>query len=82
MSDHHSVHSLPPTLSDLRRYAVSRSLSKPTTIGKAIAKLGLLQAGYASGRAPKDPAFRRERDAELSRTETFLGLVKQRYGMK
>src|SRR6186713_70808 len=35
---------LPPTLSDLRRYAISRSLFKPTTIGKAIAKLGFLQA--------------------------------------
>src|SRR4051812_15853174 len=30
--------------------------------------------GYASGRAPKDPAFRRELDAELGRIETFLGL--------
>src|SRR4051812_24129112 len=30
--------------------------------------------GYASGRAPKDPAFRRELDAELGRMETFLGL--------
>jgi uncharacterized protein len=34
--------------------------------------------GYASGRAPKDPAFQRERDAELSRMETFLGLAKSR----
>src|SRR6187200_1369351 len=33
-----------PTLSDLRRYAIARSLFKPTTIGKAIAKLGFLQA--------------------------------------
>src|SRR3954468_6296279 len=33
-----------PTLPDLRRYAISRSLFKPTTIGKAIAKLGFLQA--------------------------------------
>ena len=32
--------------------------------------------GYAGGRAPKDPAFRRERDAELGRMETFLGLVR------
>ena len=32
--------------------------------------------GYASGRAPKDPAFRRELDAELGRIETFLGLKK------
>jgi uncharacterized protein len=31
--------------------------------------------GYASGRAPKDPAFRRELDAELGRIDTFLGLV-------
>jgi uncharacterized protein len=28
--------------------------------------------GYATGRAPKDPAFRLERDAELARIETFL----------
>ncbi len=31
--------------------------------------------GYAGGRAPQDPAFRRERDAELERIETFLGLL-------
>jgi uncharacterized protein len=31
--------------------------------------------GYVSGRAPKDPAFRRERDVELGRIETFLDLV-------
>jgi len=31
--------------------------------------------GYVSGRAPKDPTFRRERDAELARIENFLGLV-------
>jgi len=31
--------------------------------------------GYASGRAPKDPTFRRELDAELDRIEAFLGLV-------
>ncbi len=31
--------------------------------------------GYANGRAPKDPAFRRERDAELARIEAFLGLT-------
>lgn len=29
--------------------------------------------GYAGGRAPKDPAFRRELGAELGRIETFLG---------
>jgi uncharacterized protein len=31
--------------------------------------------GYVSGRAPKDPAFRRELDAELGRIEIFLGLA-------
>ena len=30
--------------------------------------------GYSSGRAPKDPAFRRELDAELGRIEKFLVL--------
>jgi hypothetical protein len=30
--------------------------------------------GYASGRAPKDPLFRRELEAELARIETFLGV--------
>lgn len=31
--------------------------------------------GYASSRAPKDPAFRRELEAELGRMEAFLGLT-------
>ena len=35
---------IPPTLSDLRRYAIARSLFKPTTLAKAIAKLGFVQA--------------------------------------
>jgi uncharacterized protein len=30
--------------------------------------------GYASGRTPADPAFRRELDAELGRMESFLGI--------
>ncbi len=34
----------PATLSDLRRYAIARSLFKPTTLPRAIAKLGLVQA--------------------------------------
>ena len=33
-----------PTLADLRRYALARSLFKPTTLPKAIAKLGFVQA--------------------------------------
>ncbi len=35
---------MPLTLDHLRRYAVARSLFKPTTLGKAIAKLGFVQA--------------------------------------
>ncbi len=34
----------PPTLDDLRRYAVARTLFKPTTLGRAIQKLGFVQA--------------------------------------
>jgi uncharacterized protein YcaQ len=33
-----------PTLADLRRHAISRSLFAPTTLGRAIAKLGFVQA--------------------------------------
>jgi uncharacterized protein YcaQ len=35
---------MPVTLEHLRRYAVARSLFKPTTLGKAIGKLGFVQA--------------------------------------
>jgi len=35
---------IPPSLADLRSYAISRSLFKPTTLPKAIAKLGFVQA--------------------------------------
>ena len=34
----------PPTLDDLRRYAVARTLFKPTTLLRAIEKLGFVQA--------------------------------------
>jgi uncharacterized protein len=33
-----------PTLPQLRRYAIARSLFKPTSLGRAIARLGFLQA--------------------------------------
>src|SRR5918911_5236719 len=35
---------MPPTLADLRRYAVARSLFPPTTLGRAIERLGFVQA--------------------------------------
>jgi uncharacterized protein len=34
----------PPTLDDLRRYAVARTLFRPTTLGRAIDRLGFVQA--------------------------------------
>lgn len=34
----------PPTLDDLRRHAVARTLFGPTTLGRAIARLGFVQA--------------------------------------
>ncbi len=39
-----STNAVRVTLDDLRRYAVSRSLFKPTTLGRAIGKLGFVQA--------------------------------------
>src|ERR1700738_4239099 len=35
---------MPITLDDLRRFAVSRSLFRPTTLKKAVARLGFVQA--------------------------------------
>lgn len=35
---------MPPTVEQLRRYALARSLFKPTTLGRAITKLGFVQA--------------------------------------
>jgi len=35
---------MPPTLDQLRRYALARSLFRPTTLKRAIAKLGFVQA--------------------------------------
>src|SRR4029079_6645902 len=41
---HHLRMPKPPTLDDLRRYAVARTLFKPTTLLRAIEKLGFVQA--------------------------------------
>ncbi len=40
--DYHRA--MPVTLDHLRRYAIARSLFKPTTLGRAISKLGFVQA--------------------------------------
>ena len=44
-----------PTLDDLRRYAVARTLFKPTTLPRAIQRLGFVQADPI--RAPADNPF-------------------------
>ncbi len=41
---HHRPMAKDPTLDDLRRYAVARTLFKPTTLARAIDKLGFVQA--------------------------------------
>ena len=38
------IRAMPITLDDLRRYAVARTLFTPTTLGRAIGKLGFVQA--------------------------------------
>ena len=43
-SRHHRDMPSPITLADLRRHAIARSLFKPTTLPKAIARLGFVQA--------------------------------------
>ena len=35
---------MPITLEDLRRYAIARTLFKPTTLPRALGKLGFVQA--------------------------------------
>src|ERR1700723_631508 len=35
---------MPPTLEQLRRYGIARSLFKPTTLARAVRKLGFVQA--------------------------------------
>src|SRR4026208_1147303 len=49
-----------PTLDDLRRYAVARTLFKPTTLLRAIEKLGFVQADPIRAPArPRDLPLRR-----------------------
>ena len=68
-----------PATKRVRGYYALPLLWRDTVVGWGNLSVvsGRLEAsfGYANGRAPKDPAFRRERDAELARIEIFLGLV-------
>src|SRR5205085_1854203 len=44
LKSRHHLQMPAPTLADLRRYAIARTLFKPTTLPKAIHKLGFVQA--------------------------------------
>ncbi len=68
-----------PTLIDLRRYAVARTFFKPTTLGRAIEKLGFVQADpiRAPARAQDLTLRHRVRDyraGDLERRYARLGL--------
>src|SRR6516162_1676832 len=69
----------PPTLDDLRRYAVARTLFKPTTLARAIDKLGFVQADPIRAPARAQDLILRHRVAnyragDLERRFTRLGL--------
>ena len=59
----------PPTLDDLRRYAIARSLFKPTTLPKAIDRLGFVQA---------DPIRAPARAQDLTLRHRVVGLPRGR----
>jgi uncharacterized protein YcaQ len=67
-----------PALKRVRGYYALPLLWRDAVIGWANLSVvdGKLapSMGFVSGRAPRDPAFTRELDAELSRLEVFLGL--------
>src|SRR6185369_7468723 len=69
----------PPTLDDLRRYAVARTLFKPTTLARAIDKLGFVQADPIRAPARAQDLILRHRVAgyragDLERRFAGLGL--------
>ena len=70
---------MPTTTDDLRRYAVARSLFKPTTLPKAIAKLGFVQADPIRAPARAQDLLLRHRVAnyragDLERRYAKLGI--------
>jgi len=67
-----------PAIKRLRGYYALPLLWREAVLGWANLSVvgGRLDASFGfAGHAPKDPAFKRERDAELARIETFLGLA-------
>jgi uncharacterized protein YcaQ len=68
-----------PTLDDLRRFAVARTLFPPTTLGRAIAKLGFVQADPIRAPARAQDLILRHRVAgyragDLERRYAALGI--------
>ncbi len=64
----------PPTLDQLRRYAIARSLFKPTTLPRAISKLGFVQADPMRAPARAQDLILRHRVADYK-----AGDLEQRY---
>jgi hypothetical protein len=64
----------PPTLDDLRRYAVARTLFKPTTLARAIDRLGFVQADPIRAPARAQDLILRHRVADY-----YAGDLERRY---
>jgi len=80
---------MPITIDDLRRHAVRRTLFDPTTLGRAIAKLGFVQADPIRSPARAQdltlrhrvPVKRQDMGAQVRRTrEEAIEVVKVRPG--
>ncbi|MFO1394203.1 MAG: crosslink repair DNA glycosylase YcaQ family protein [Steroidobacteraceae bacterium] len=70
---------MPPTLDHLRRYAVARTLFRPTTLGRAVTRLGFVQADPIRAPARAQDLVLRHRVADyragdLERRYPRLGL--------
>ena len=66
---------MPFTLNDLRRFAITRSLFKPTTLKRAIHKLGFVQADPI--RAPARAGGRTGADESVSGVGGQVNLIQQ-----
>src|SRR6202043_4080275 len=75
---------MPVSLADLRRYAVDRSLFRPTTLKRAIDKLGFVQADPIRARAraqdlPLRHRVRGYRAGDLERRYATLGVEEDHF---
>ena len=69
----------PETLDDLRRYAVARTLFKPTTLARAIDKLGFVQADPIRAPARAQDLILRHRVAVVHACVGVRGCIKARW---